>query len=682
MNMKRIFAFVSALALIISLFVGCSAPEKYATIGYSEMCDTSSYREKKLDPVEIGYTSFSLDKYYNVYTVADGLIRKFSLSNVLKDSFEGTEGLVAPCWYDDYIYAYHPDGRLVKISEDTKAITDVTSSLPAGFALDVAIANDNAFVFLNIFSETQHMSFGELWQVSLTDGTASKIELKDAKAVYASEGGYVYATTYNDGELTNNLYVIEDGDAVLLCELEIASEIMSFVLENGNLYYPDADDTLCIKSLNLATLEKDIIVANVNVFQRGAMRFKNGNLIYIDSATSTLSSAYVLQEETKPETALIINDPYKYEWTENGVFNYSTLSSLSGIKCKAKNNIDDNVLLKIMAGDTDVDIYLLNYETVRKLVDKGIYLPIDSDIINTFNEGCFDYVYNCSYTDEGEMILMPVSADYPAIIYPQAAVDELGFTEDDLLYYDSFIEVVENNFGGKRKAFTTGSMLFYELEFQYNTYYCDFDAKRADYMTDEYKKLYSTLDGWQRYGDPTGNIPIVPPYFVNKVMNLELLKDRSNVLLFNSYFSSAYDDVIDRTNGQNDVSGWRAAPIPRITDKVTSNRAMVYFAYVNPYSTRKDEALKVLETIAENYYKCIASSRYPLIRKDISEYPERYHPDSELFKDFYDIAQNGAVFRIGSGGFHNDIEEYQNGRATLEEAIAMYQREVEIWLNE
>ncbi len=681
--MKNLLSLIIAIVLVISIITGCSDTSDKPFSSYAEVCDTSNYREKKSEAVEVGYNSFSLDKYYNVYTVSDGLIRKFSLSNVLKDSFEGTQGLSSPYWHDGYIYAYNPDGRLVKISEDTKDITIVSTSLPAGFALDIAVAGSNAFVFINIYDEANQIAQYELWQVDLENGTAQKIEIKNVKAVYASEGGFVYATAYDDRTLTNKLYAIDNSEVALLGELDIASEIMSFVLENGCLYYPYYDDSYCIVGFDLNTLETEVFVSNVNAFAFGAMRFRNGNIFYIDSNTQTLSSEYTVHEKATVENALIINDPYKTEWSENGVFNYSKLSNLSGIKCMPKNNQDDNALLKIMAGDTDVDIYILDYSTVQKLIEKGIYMPIDSDVIREFNEGCFDYINDCAYTDSGELVLMPISADLTAIVYPQAAADELGFTNDDLEYYDDFIEFVKNNYGGKRRAFTTGALHFYEMEFQYNNYYCDFANKQFNYMTDEYKKIYSALNGWQRYGDPfSGEISTVPPYFLNKVINAELLKDQSNVLVFDTLYSSAYDDILGYMRENDSISGWRAAPIPRISEKVTGNRTMVTFAFVNPYSERKDEAVKVLETVADNYFKCLSGSQYSLIRKDLTEYPDAYYPDSELFNDFYEIAKNGAVYQTGLGGTHNDIEEYQNGRATLDEAIAMYQREVEIWLNE
>ncbi len=681
--MKKLFSVIIALALVLGLFSGCSTSRNNNITSYTEVCDTSDYREKKAEAVEVGYNSFSLDKYYNIYTVSDGLIRKFSLSNVLKDSFEGTQGLSSPYWHDGYIYAYSPDGSLAKISEDTKDITAVYSVLPAGFSLNIVVTGDKAFVLINVYNEANYGTQYELWQVTLEDGTTQKIEIKDVKAVYASKGGCVYATAYDDRTLTNKLYAIDNGEAVLLGELDIATEIMSFILENGRLYYPDYIDSYCIVGFDLNTLEAEVFVSNVNAFAFGAMRFKNGNVIYIDSNTQTISSAYTVREKATVENALIINDPYKTEWSENGVFNYSTLSNLSGIKCKPKNNKDDNALLKIMAGDTDVDIYILDYSTVQKLIEKGIYMPIDSDVIREFNEGCFDYINDCTYTDSGELVLMPIFADFPAIVYPQAAAEELGFTKDDLKYYDNFIEVIKDNYGGQRIAFTTGSILFNEMEFQYDNYYCDFANKQFDYMTDEYKKLYSTLEGWQRYGDPfSGEVSTVPKYFLNKVTNAELLTDQNNVLLFNTYLSNAYNDIVGYMSERNDVSGWRAAPIPRISEKVTGNRTMVTFAFVNPYSERKDEAVKVLETVADNYFKCLSGSQYSLIRKDLTEYPDSYYPDSELFNDFYEIAKNGAVYQTGLGGTHNDIEEYQNGRITLDEAIAMYQREVEIWLNE
>ena len=129
-----------------------------------------------------------------------------------------------------------------------------------------------------------------------------------------------------------------------------------------------------------------------------------------------------------------------------------------------------------------------------------------------------------------------------------------------------------------------------------------------------------------------------------------------------------------------DLNEWCVMPIPRISEKVDANYVNPTYAIINPFSKHKDEALKFLEYISSDYFN--TQSSYSFIVEDKSVYPERYMTDSDIFSDVHSIYENGFLQTHFLSSTRNDIDEYQNGRITLDEAIAMYQREVEIWLNE
>lgn len=86
--------------------------------------------------------------------------------------------------------------------------------------------------------------------------------------------------------------------------------------------------------------------------------------------------------------------------------------------------------------------------------------------------------------------------------------------------------------------------------------------------------------------------------------------------------------------------------------------------------------------MADDYFNLQGVYPYSIIRSEISEYPNKYKPESELFNDYYNIAKNGFINDYSLFTAHNDIDDYQNGTITLDEAVEMYQREVDIWLNE
>ena len=129
-----------------------------------------------------------------------------------------------------------------------------------------------------------------------------------------------------------------------------------------------------------------------------------------------------------------------------------------------------------------------------------------------------------------------------------------------------------------------------------------------------------------------------------------------------------------------DINGWRAVHIPRISEDVDADYVNATFAFINPYSEKYDEAVKLLEYIAKNYFDSISS--YAFIRADKNEYPDTYMKDTQIFSDVYGICKNGFVSDYQLLSTRNDVDDFQNERSTLDEAIEAYSREVNMWLNE
>ena len=366
-------------------------------------------------------------------------------------------------------------------------------------------------------------------------------------------------------------------------------------------------------------------------------------------------------------------------------FNYHALSKKTGIKISTTDYMTDEFLIKILAEDSDVDIYFIRSTDILQLSEKGIYYPLESKIISDFNDSCFDYISEYCSVD-GETVYMPVNASSYAILMPKAAIEETGMEYSDIEYLDGYLEFARN-YSGSRTAFTNGSTLFSLLENQYEHFVCDFENNEFDYITPEYLNLYeSLLGGYLRYAQEPG----APAGFTHSLAQNGACHSDNALMTIGSYDS--YQDYNDSSygNGTYNAYGksvffekWRAFPLPKISDKVSGNPTSNLFAMINPYSENKEAAVKVLEEIASNYYVYgDYYTSYSFLFEDKSDYPEKYHPESEIFSDFYDIVKNGYINKYVIFTSHPDREEYQNGRATLEEAVAMYQREVEMWLNE
>lgn len=421
----------------------------------------------------------------------------------------------------------------------------------------------------------------------------------------------------------------------------------------------------------------------------------------VQSEQSVFSNDFFnFEEETytfgdrKYDTEVAINDPYCYG-AQTGVVNYAALSDKLKIDCSVTSMDSNDIFIKILAGDTDFDIYMISATDAHKLLQAGISSPIESEAIERFNEGCFDYISDFAKDNNGKTFIMPVASYVNGLIYSEDTANEAGFTREDLLYYDSMVEFVKN-YNGNRKAYTTGANFFMSLESQYEQYYCDFDNKKIDYMTDTYRKIYSTLDGWKRYSE----LP-APKYFengalVNPVVNYDNILFLEDNL--NSFVGSISDTLrgvregiergdfdesyLDKFLTEEEIGKWRVAPMPRIDSTIDRNDVNVMFAYINPYSQNKENAVKMLEELAANYFDYLGVYPCTYLFEDKGVYPENYLPESQLFDDIYDICKNGYIRAYHVLTAHGDIEEYQNGKITLDKAIEMYQREVDIWLNE
>lgn len=365
-------------------------------------------------------------------------------------------------------------------------------------------------------------------------------------------------------------------------------------------------------------------------------------------------------------------------------FDYYALSEKTGVKISVTDYMEDEFFLKILAGDSDVDIYFIRPANILQLSEKGIYYPFESQSISDFNDSCFDYISEFCDVD-GKTVYMPVNSSFAAILMPKAAIEETGMTSSDIEFLDGYFSFARS-YQGDRIAFTNGALLFMNLEGQYQHFYCDFANGKFDYMTPEYLNLYEKmLSGYLRYAQEPG----APEGFMH---NISGISSNSNYALmtYGSYwdyssFNEKNDgtDIVDATGPSSFFDKWRAFPVPKISSKITQNNVSATYAMINPYSNNKEAAVKVLEEIAANYYDYAGYyNRFSFMFEDRSAYPEHYRPDSEIFGDFFNIAANGFIFPYQVFTSHPDIEEYQNGRATLEEAVAMYQREVEMWLNE
>ena len=370
-----------------------------------------------------------------------------------------------------------------------------------------------------------------------------------------------------------------------------------------------------------------------------------------------------------------------------GELNYQVITQETGIRFRSKCYLPDEIILKMLAGDDDIDIYFISNSQLHNVIDCGFYTIIESEIIDNYISQCRDILQEYSTVD-GKTAFVPVSSGASAILIPKSAIEETVVTAQDIEYLDDFVEFVRN-YDGDRIAYTNSSLLFDYLEYQYEAYYCDYDNKEANFETPLYMHIYEEIwGGWQ---DPKDGVGATIGFEHN------LSGDYSNnsekaLCTFGSYIDAENftdkrlntDPNVYMTSGSTDFfEKWRAFPIPKISEDVISGIGGGTYALINPYSENKEAAIKVLELLASDYFKYTGNTLSGFMYEDKSMYPESYHPDSEIFNDFLNIIDDNTTMAYYTFSVQRlDIDDYQAGKLTLEEAVAEYQRQVDIWLNE
>lgn len=688
--MKKLFSILLTALLVLGLLTSCAGSEKPYS-AYSEICDTESYYENIVSMPAL-FTNFSVGKYANFYVSYNGLICKFYDTGEMTQTYEGTLGFSAPYFYDGYIYAVS-NGYLYKIDSSRKGTVTQISDKMDGAGANCVVVNDSfALVTLHHYDEHDRFSV-KLMRVDLLTGMANELELGSEQRLYCSAGGvmYVYARETDDRETVYSLYEIPaDGEPVYICDMTDIGETPRFVLEGGVFYYADKMGDLCGKSL--ITGDTYTIVAGAGIYDMGeysesGMTFYEGNIFYYNGNTASIETVYTPSHELSGKPIVKICALYgksvahididalsRYtdaELNYTGLFNFTDFN-------------EDAVALKILAGDTDVDIYFVSASLAGKLLEKNIYTPIESEVVKSFNNSCFDYIADACVAENGDIAFMPISNYVYGIVYPTASFEEAGITRDELLYYDSFMDTVRNKKTSKH-VFQLGDVIYNSLLKQYSKYYCDFENGEFDFTSDVVAKFFTELctyypdyDSWEPYGfmHPQRYDPEVNPELVGKEETAQFSSDLTLMTI------SAYNYYSYATGCSDFFDGWRAVPMPRLSEDVPATYVEAEFAIINPYSQNKEAAVSVLEDIAENYMSVRGGqAKYSFLLEDKAAYSDDYHPDSQVFADFYDIAKEGFVFtyEIGSASICDD---FSKGLISAEEALEELQRQVDIYMNE
>ena len=86
-----------------------------------------------------------------------------------------------------------------------------------------------------------------------------------------------------------------------------------------------------------------------------------------------------------------------------GQLNYQSLFMDTDIKFRSTNYSMDETRLKLLAGDSDIDIYIISASEIPSFIENGFYTPFESEVIDEYISQCHEMLQEYSYRREGSI---------------------------------------------------------------------------------------------------------------------------------------------------------------------------------------------------------------------------------------------------------------------------------------
>lgn len=682
MKKRCIIVLLSALLLI----TGCSnAPHNYGGSSYEQIAFEGTDTDHGIQAFTIisdnGIASLEFPMNEDQH---DNYFRKYEKNSVVFEKKLSSEERYNNIVFDtknNCYYAYDPIGKRIRqLDEKFDYLSDIVE-LEAFEVKGMDIAGDFLYVLStgkdpydleNITEEKNgYMDFDEkAYRINIKTGNTEELNVKNPICQFY-DGNSLYYYTCENGKY--EVKKLDDDNAALLpvFEADDIGYIASFVLFGDQFIYSlPTHDNLYLKNLGSGLITS---YANGSYCMNGTdMRLYKGNLVFLNRNIMQVEKLYLGKAPSAENT----DDPMKFAGEELIVHGFdqantilfSEMKKATGISATLYSEMlhDEELMLKMMAGDNDIDIYVLNTAGIGRSVRKfGAYVPLnDCERINDFFSQCHDYISDYFTNENGDIWAVPLYASTMAVFYSPQDIESLGLNyRDNFEMYSDFLDTLrwmttQDKFD--HYGYMEGIALL--LEDKYNVNY-----SYTDYNTDIFKTLLEkSRSGYTRY--------TVSPFFKKPYLHngREFTADKTAFWV---------DNIYEYMKGSNPLDTWRVFPSPKVVSADDKNPVSLQYAVVNPYSKKIDAAKEYLSALAEDFLH--TTNKFSPVYKDIEKYAEDYDINSPAFRDIFDISTNAEVHEmLGINDGKPFLSDYHDGRITVDEVVREFERRAEIALNE
>lgn len=667
--------------------------EMEAIVSSEQGAGTSEADEKTVLLKNKPYGAFTVSETGDIFLSENQeKICKYSMDGTLLHTYEEGKGADALCLMGDDLFVYTFQNELLRISTETGKCVTVAELM---FVTEMQNLVTAGGMLYGLCPTTEDGQFDiKIKQIEPANGSVTNIEPAEGgvRAIYGGSDDALYYCIEESG--STYLYSYRQGkeESVLLYDLTNDLEgrqMMSFVYEQGLLVYTTLEKELVVLNVEekksasiplngMVTLGKDLLCVKGNIICQSFSQ---------ESMQASLRALYlkdiVLEDrKTSLEGTVIVrcNDLL------NGVLDADRIEKMSGISTEfiTGEMYSDEFLAEIMAGNPEIDIYVfsMNHWVAQALKEKGVFVPLNSSkAIKEYQKRCFSYIAEGMETDTGELWMLPVAVSGNGIWYVEENLEKMSISTDSFSTMDSFLtlskELKKRLTETEYRAYVESSMnLLTDWQRQYESVYCDFSEGKVNYQTKKYRDFFeSAWSGWKIYSATIPEHPYLQTSYSEKYSGMynDHPKFNADAILYK------WDTITELNNGN--LKGWRIAPTPKYSEQVQGNVVTVMGLIINPYSEQEDLAMAYLEEISRSpmeVYKTYTSFLF----EGIDTYSETYDITLPVIQDLYRLFEEGMIGESVYPNYYSIVNDYQEGRYTLDEAIDALQREVEMWLNE
>lgn len=721
MKISKIPVIFSVIFICSALLTACqkadSTPEN----------DRSGYERYEYSTIarEDGFEAFAISPSGGILVGAgDGSLCSYDITGkLLENSTPGS--FYGNFCYDGekcYAYDYH-QSAIVELSGDAPRV--ITNSILFQIIRNM-VALDGKIYVLGIpytaqsqegmftFGAQDFENYGEiLYCIDAENGTHTTLPLKNIIAECRTENGEIYFYGWEENKYYLYLYDNEKGKVTEKYHQDNMRNSLAVAVDGGYLFAMTPDAGLI--AIDLQTGEETSIAPQAYTMFGNDLQFYRGNVFLYDLGERALiQTAFVAEdgglevfaqeqpadEETvgelptsaHNETIVVSSYANVYRRLKTG-----EIKNLTGMKTKLVDMPSDyeSIATELMAGNRDVDIYLLGTSDIfaRQCRDLGIYESLQgSDIIRGYLESCLASAQQAAKAENGDIWMLPLDIGTDMTWYVEENMEKFGLSPEDLGTAERYLQTLERLQGntGEYQYYSSALTFILLCDSRYNLNYNDFANKKVDYFTDLYRWLAEKLwTGW----DINSETPFHPLFHV-------LAQDYGSNFLGDVKDAHEYDKtrVIFKTDndksllsydfiGEGEINeqlaGWRAMPVPVLSDPSEKLSAGLTFALLNPYGRQKEAALAYLEALVTGGTRTYNSPTSIFLREDLDAQESIYDTSLPVIRDMHEIYSQ-AVIELGYiwAPYTDYINEYQLGLISLDEALEKKQRQVEASLLE